>query len=83
MQGQARLQGGHAGGAGAVVGGVEEQIRQDAEGREVGRGHLGREHQPLRGQASGDGPEPQHLDRSPCNAEVAALISHVEELISR
>jgi HEPN domain-containing protein len=28
-------------------------------------------------------PEPQHLDRAACNAEVAALIRHVEELVSR
>jgi HEPN domain-containing protein len=28
-------------------------------------------------------PEPQHLDRPACNADVAALITHVEELISR
>jgi HEPN domain-containing protein len=28
-------------------------------------------------------PEPQHLDREACNAEVAALITHVEERIGR
>ena len=28
-------------------------------------------------------PGPQHLDRAVCNAEVAALINHVEELIGQ
>lgn len=28
-------------------------------------------------------PEPQNLDRAACNAEVAALINHVEELIGQ